>query len=63
MQINNQQLEQLILIFNSLGEIYTKGDDSILLVQCRQTLQKIITDIHASEPIEIKLSQNEDKKE
>lgn len=61
MQINNQQFNQLISIFNNLGEIYTKGDDSILLVQCRQVLQKIITDIHSSEPIEIQIEQ--DKKE
>lgn len=61
MKINKQQLNQLILIFNNLGEIYTKGQDSILLVQCRQLLQQIITEIHASEPIELQI--NEDKKE
>lgn len=61
MKITHQQLDELYSIFNNLGEIYTKGDDSVLLVQCRQLLQKIIINIHSSEPVEIKIEQ--DKKE
>lgn len=61
MKISNEQFNQLISIFYKLSDIYTKGDDSILLVQCRQILQKILTDIHASEPIEVQIET--DKKE
>lgn len=61
MKITEQQFDQLISIFYKLGEIFTKGNDSILLVECRQLLQQVITDVHASEPIEVQIQQ--DKKE
>lgn len=53
--MNNQQLaSQLEDVNEALGEIYTKGNDSVLLVKCRQFLYGIIEKIR---------EQNEDKKE
>lgn len=44
--MNNQQLAaQLEDINEALGEIYTKGNDSVLLVKCRQFLYGIIEKI------------------
>lgn len=64
MQITENQFNQLIEINNTLGEIYTKGKDSILLVQCRQALYDITNDIHALSHSQINIvDNNEDKKE
>lgn len=49
---NKQLASQLEDVNEALGEIYTKGNDSILLVKCRQFLYGIVEKIR-----------NEDKKE
>lgn len=72
MEINNI-IQTLSHINDTLGEIYTKGDDSILLVRCRQLLYNIINEYQYSikvgeEKIHYfneneKINNNEDKKE
>lgn len=52
MNINNI-IQHLNEINNSLGEIYTNGDNSILLVRCRYQIASLIDE----------LKNNEDKKE
>lgn len=63
MNISSENYQLLQDANEALGEIYTKGKDSIVLVNVRQALQKIITDIHASIPININLEGNEIKEE
>ena len=62
MQITENQFNQLIEINNALGEVYTKGKDSILLVQCRQSLYDITNDIKIMSSVQIH-NIEEDKKE
>lgn len=35
-------MEQLIRIYNTLGMISTKGDDTVLMAQCLMTLKQYI---------------------
>lgn len=49
---NKQLASQLEDVNEALGEIYTKGNDSVLLVKCRQFLYGIVEKIR-----------NEDEKE
>ena len=53
-------INELNEINNILGEIYTKGRDSFLLVQCRQRLFNVIERIDEPKKMEINF---EDKKE
>lgn len=53
-------VNELNEINNILGEIYTKGRDSFLLVQCRQRLFNVIERIDEPKKMEINF---EDKKE
>lgn len=40
--MNQNNLQNLQLVFNSLCEINTKGNDTVLMGQCLQVLQQIL---------------------
>lgn len=63
MKINEEQLNMLNQINDALGNIYTKGEESIILVKCRITLSSIIDSIYENNPKIINLSENETKEE
>ena len=53
MNITQENYQLLQEINNALGEIYTKGQDSITLVRVREALYKIIGDLHEQEHIHV----------
>ena len=63
MKITEEQLNILNQINDALSNIYTKGEESIILVKCRMTLSSIINDIYQNNPQIIKINENENKEE
>lgn len=63
MKITEEQLNTLNQINNALGNIYTKGEESVILVKCRITLSSIIDSIYEENPKVIKISEDENKEE
>lgn len=49
MQFSYENFRLLQNINDALGEIYTKGEDSIMIVRIRESLYKIITELHEQE--------------
>lgn len=45
MTITREQLEQLSRIYNTMLEISTKGEDTLVMASCLQALQQVITQI------------------
>lgn len=58
-KIDNQSVEQLQLIDEALGEIYTKGDNSFTITQCRRALQAIVQSIK-EQPIVEDIKENKE---
>lgn len=47
--ITEKQLQYLSQIYNTLGLIFTKGEDSEKLVECRKALRQAIEQIQTQE--------------
>lgn len=45
MTITNEQVEQLTRIYNTMLEIRTKGEDTIVMADCLRALQQVITQV------------------
>lgn len=45
MKITEEQLDQLIRIYNTLFEIQTKGEDTLIMADCLRALQETILSI------------------
>lgn len=45
--MNENQMNQLIRIFNTLKLIYTKGEDTVIMAQCLTSLKDLIEEIQA----------------
>ena len=45
MTITREQLEQLSRIYNTMLEIRTKGEDTLIMSDCLRALEQVIKDI------------------
>lgn len=63
MNISEENYQLLQEINNALGEIYTKGQDSITLVKVREALYEIIKDLHQQAHIHVNLVEQKQEQE
>ena len=63
MNITQENYQLLQEINNALGEIYTKGQDSITLVRAREALQHIIMNLHEQEHIHVNFVEQKQEQE
>ena len=45
MTITREQLEQLTRIYNTMLNIGTKGEDTLIMADCLRALQQVVTDV------------------
>ena len=45
MTITKEQVEQLTRIYNTMLQIGTKGEDTLIMSDCLRALEKVVTDI------------------
>lgn len=48
--MTNEQFTQLQRIYNTLGEISTKGEDTLMMADCLRALQQLANQIQIIEP-------------
>ena len=46
MTISKEQLEQLTRIYNTMLEIRTKGEDTIVMADCLRALEQVIQQVY-----------------
>lgn len=50
MTITREQLEQLARIYNTMLNINTRGEDTLVMADCLRALEQVITQISQSSP-------------
>ena len=45
MTITREQVEQLTRIYNTMLEIRTKGEDTLVMADCLRALQQVVADV------------------
>lgn len=45
MTITREQLEQLTRIYNTMLEIRTKGEDTLVMADCLRALEQVVTQV------------------
>ena len=48
MTITKEQLEQLVRIYNTMLNIGTKGEDTLVMADCLRALEQVVTQINQS---------------
>ena len=48
MTITREQLEQLVRIYNTMLNIGTKGEDTLVMADCLRALEQVVTQINQS---------------
>lgn len=48
--MNQQQLEQLVRIFNTLGTVSTKGEDTLTMADCLRAFQQVLNELTQPAP-------------
>lgn len=52
MTITREQLEQLTRIYNTMLQIGTKGEDTLVMADCLRALEQVIVQINQSQSAE-----------
>ena len=45
MTITKEQVEQLTRIYNTMLEVRTKGEDTLVMADCLRALEQVVTDV------------------
>lgn len=45
MTITREQVEQLTRIYNTMLEVRTKGEDTLVMADCLRALEQVVTDV------------------
>ena len=57
MTITKEQVEQLTRIYNTMLEIRTKGEDTLVMAECLRALEQVVTQVIKANDSQNKVSE------